>query len=150
MVSETHGVHWEAPEALKQRPPSRPMRVAEYRLGPEDAPATLTVFAGFGGSVEDNISRWVGQFKTPSGEAAKGAVTSHEGAFSTTSVFVQGVYQGGPPMMGGGGPQPDMAMRGAVVEGPDGLVFFKLIGPKKVVQEAETLFHELLASVAPS
>jgi hypothetical protein len=38
-------------------------------------------------------------------------------------------------------------MRGAIVEAPEGLVFFKLTGPLNTVAAAEGDFNSLLASV---
>jgi hypothetical protein len=38
-------------------------------------------------------------------------------------------------------------MRGAIVEAPEGLVFFKLTGPLNTVAAAENDFNSLLGSV---
>jgi hypothetical protein len=38
-------------------------------------------------------------------------------------------------------------MLGAIVEGPDGLVFFKLMGPADVIGAAADAFDETIASI---
>jgi hypothetical protein len=43
--------------------------------------------------------------------------------------------------------KPKFRMRGAIVEAPEGLVFFKLTGPLNTVATAENDFNSLLASV---
>jgi len=43
--------------------------------------------------------------------------------------------------------KPNSRMRGAIVEAPEGLVFFKLTGPLNTVAAAENDFNSLLGSV---
>jgi hypothetical protein len=43
----------------------------------------------------------------------------------------------------------DFALRGAIAEGPDGAVFFKLTGPRRSVVAAGKAFDALVASLKP-
>ena len=43
--------------------------------------------------------------------------------------------------------KPNFRMRAAIIEAPQGLVFFKLTGPRNTVAAADGDFNSLLASV---
>jgi hypothetical protein len=100
---------------------------------------------GQGGSVQDNIDRWVHQF-----EDAGNADRSAKGinGLKVSMVKVQGTYAGmAGPMMGGGEKKTNYALLGAIVEAPQGMVFFKLTGPKATVGSIEPVFNDLIGSL---
>jgi hypothetical protein len=157
-ASAAGGLRWAAPEMFERVPPSSPMRAAEYVVTMEGAaPASLGVFffgPGQGGSVQDNVDRWVGQFTQPDGRASSEvAQIAHRdvNGVPVTTVDVTGLFSAGAgPMAGHGGGEPvDSRMLAAIVEGPRGMVFFKLTGPRDVVTRAEHAFAELVESIAP-
>jgi len=145
------GVSWTAPAGWTLQP-ARPMRVATYAIAavaPDTEGAELAIFffgAGQGGSADDNIKRWAGQFegKPPRTKQAK------LGALAVTRVEIDGTYSAS---MGPMGPtaqktsKPGWALLGAIVEGGDGPVFFKLVGPKKTVEAARAKLDKLLATL---
>jgi len=149
------GLSWKAPSSWVVGP-ARPMRAATYTIpaakGDAEA-AELGVFyfgKGQGGSVEDNVKRWAGQF-----EGGKPATTKLQkvGALEVTRVTTGGTYvtSSGGPMMGAG-PQikkPDWELLGAIVEGPEGPLFFKLTGPKKTVDATRAAFDGVIKSLTP-
>ena len=51
-------------------------------------------------------------------------------------------------MMQSQGKKPGWRLIGAIVEAPEGLVFFKCVGPAATIQKAEKEFEELLASLS--
>ena len=62
------GLAWSVASPLVSRPPASSMRAAEYVVEGEsgNAPAVMTVHffgQGQGGSIEDNIDRWLRQFR---------------------------------------------------------------------------------------
>ena len=135
------------------------MRAAEYRVA-GDAPeqdGVLTVYffgAGQGGSVQDNLNRWIGQFTQPDGKPSQDAASISKlaaGAVPITKLDLRGTYSGGmAPMMGQAAtPMEGQRLLGAIAEGPEGPVFFKLIGPESTLARAEAAFDELLRSIAP-
>jgi hypothetical protein len=149
------GIRWEAGPPLVARPPSSSMRAAEYAVAGEGGAgaAELTVFhfAGMGGGVDENLQRWLGQFRKPDG--ASGPVDSRRERAELAGMVVhrieaRGTFTGGGPGMGGGAPVPDALLLGAIVEGPSGPVFFKLVGPAPTVERARQAFDHLLASLA--
>lgn len=141
------GMRWTAPAAFTYRAPTRPMRNAEYVVAGEGGEAVMTVFhfPGMGGDVQDNVRRWVGQFRNGEGEPAEGDVSRREvGGLEVHVVDVAGTYSAG--MMGGGAPQAGQRLLGAIVVAPEGPVFFKLVGPDATVAAARDAFDAFVAS----
>jgi hypothetical protein len=153
-AEEAAGLSWTAPAEWTVGE-ARPMRIVTYKLpsakGDTEA-GELAVFyfgKGQGGGVDDNVKRWVKQFQKPDGTPAeKDAKTKQEklAGFPVTMVDVKGTYTGG-PMMGPATPKPGFRLLGAIVEGPEGAVFFKLTGPEKTVASAEKPFRKLLEGI---
>jgi hypothetical protein len=127
------------------------MRVAEYtvpRAGGDSGDGECTVItfgSSQGGSVDENVTRWVRQFDPPK---VPPATTKRKVAdMAVTRVEVAGTYH---PMKGMGpaavppAAQAGARMVGAIVEAPSGLWFFKLTGPDATVKAAA---HELDAMV---
>jgi hypothetical protein len=130
------------------------MRAAEYVIDGGDEQSVLTVFffPGGGGGIQANIDRWVGQMQTT--EARPPEITTLEvNDLRVTKIDVHGGY-GGMQMPGQAAAPPSESgfrMLGAIVEGPEGPVFFKLVGPEPIVNLAADAFETLIASfhVAP-
>ena len=149
------GVVWHAPDSFDRVPPASRMRAAEYRFQPngdDGANGRLTVFyfgPGQGGGIQANVDRWVGQFTQPDGSNPSDAADTEErqvNDLKVTTVTVTGTYTESPMMGGSGQPQENMRLLGAIVEGPQGPVFFKLVGPAAVIAEAEGPFGGLVES----
>ena len=130
------------------------MRAATYPVAPvqgdRDATECVVYFfgAGQGGSIQDNIDRWEGQFKTPGGKPAPAKVTKitiH--GLPVTMIDVSGEYSGM------GGPTARAVVRvsgyrllGAIIESRNGNVFVKFAGPAKTIAAREPKFQQLLDS----
>ncbi|MAQ13815.1 MAG: hypothetical protein CMN30_03360 [Sandaracinus sp.] len=146
------GIKWTVEEPLTYRAPSRPMRNAEYVVDEGATEAVLTVFhfPGMGGSIDENISRWTAQFKTADGAPVTDADTQTRtvGGLQVTTVDVTGTFASSMGM-GGGEPQADSRLLGAIVDGPEGPIFFKLLGPADTVGTAEAAFGALVDSIEP-
>ena len=148
------GVQWTVPEGW-QTGPLRAMRVATYLVGDGDAIAECAVFffgAGQGGSIEDNIDRWIGQFKQPDGSDSKSKATTGErkvAGLTVTTVNLTGTYNAGmgAPMGAQESAQDGYRLLGAIISAPQGPVFFKMTGPADVVAAAAPAFDQLIASV---
>lgn len=149
------GLTWTATAPLTARAPAMPMRAAEYAIAGEGAPeAVLAVFhfgAGAGGSVEDNISRWAGQFQGPGGAPAE-AHTTHltVSGMPVTVVEAEGAMSAAMPGAPEAAPVAASKLLGAIVEGPQGMVFFKLSGPSATVDRGHDAFTALIASIVPA
>jgi hypothetical protein len=95
---EEDAVTWKVPEKWRTVPNPNAMRIATYRVpaapGAEEAEMSV---ARAGGSVDDNIERWVGQFQ----EAAKETRTVKKvHGVKVTIVELGGTYLGGGAMGG--------------------------------------------------
>ncbi|NOY90746.1 MAG: hypothetical protein GXP55_06000 [Deltaproteobacteria bacterium] len=143
------GVAWSPVDGLTSRPPSNDMRAAEYVATSEAGEAVLVVsfFPGMGGSVEENVQRWIGQFTDASGQPLTGnlseTVTLH--GLSAAKVDVSGSYAG----MGGEGAA-GQRLLGLIVQAPSGPVFFKFVGPAATVTASEAAFDQLVDSIHPA
>jgi len=151
------GLSWKTPASFTVAPNTSSMRLATYHIAPapgdkEGGEVALFYFGkGQGGSVESNVSRWISQF-----EPEKGAAVPHKPpkkmdvkGIPVTMVSAEGSYSAGMP----GGPSTfklGWALYGAIAEGPDGPVFFKMVGPKKTVAKAAPDLDALVKSLAKS
>ena len=129
------GISWAAP-ASWQTQPARPMRAATYKVSPaagdsEAAECAVYYFGqGQGGGVQANVDRWVGQFQGGKPQTKKRSIHG----LDVTTVDVAGSYTGmGGPMMASKEVKPGYRMLAAMVETPQGNVFFKFTGPAKTV-----------------
>jgi hypothetical protein len=144
------GLRWNVPARWQVAGP-RPMRMATYTIpaaaGGEAGECGVFYFgAGKGGSVEENMGRWAQQFESPSAPK-KSERTIH--GLRVHLLEVSGTYLApGGPMMQSQGKKSGWRLLGAIVEAPDGLIFFKCVGPSAAMKKAEKEFDELIASLS--
>ena len=130
------------------------MRAATYPVaavqGDRD-PAECVVYffgAGQGGSIQDNIDRWEGQFETPGGKPAPAKVTKitiH--GLPVTMIDVSGEYSGmGGPIATAPVRVTGYRLLGAIIESPSGNVFIKFAGPANTMAANQPKFRQLLDS----
>jgi hypothetical protein len=146
------GVHWTVPATWKTEA-QRPMRLATYTVATAGECGVYFFGAGQGGSVDANLDRWIGQFLQadgkPSKEAAKITKRTIHG-WPVTTVDVSGAYTGmGGPTKQTGPALSGYRMLGAIVEGPQGSIFFKFTGPAKTIAANQAAFDRMLASLEP-
>lgn len=141
-LAEGPGVEWTVPAAWVSGP-SRPMRIATYAIG--DAECAVFHFGpDQGGSVDENIDRWSGQFEgSPNPKREVRAV----GGMKLTRVEIDGTFLSPGSDMQSQGRLPGWRMLGAIVQGPQGPVFFKLVGPSGTVRGAAHDFDTMLAGL---
>ncbi len=144
------GVAWSVPKRWKSEAGSA-MRLATYAVpaaagDAEGGRCAVYYFGpGQGGGTDDNIERWIGEFERP---GHPGRWSKTVGGLKVTRVRVRGTYVPHAGMAGGPeGTRENHELAGAIVEGPNGSVFFKLTGPAKTVDLAFREFEAMLASV---
>jgi hypothetical protein len=148
------GLTWRAPGPLTRRTPKSQMRVAEYGLEGEPA-AELAVFyfgADQGGTIEANMTRWIGQFTQPDGSETKAKRDERNvKGIPVALVEAKGNYSGGMAMPGGTQPSAtnDAMLLGAIAKGPNGAVFFKFTGPRASLEKARSAFDGLIETIEP-
>jgi len=141
-------VRFDRPEGWSYQRPPDGVRAAqlEKKVGGVALLITLSRFTpGSGGSVQANVDRWIGQFRSLETPAS---ILRPEGtALPLTTVKLVGTLRGGTP----GGPAqdaPGTLLLGALLESPDGLVVAKMVGPKAVVTREEKVFTDLVGAAA--
>ncbi len=143
------GVAWDAPARWSDRGATS-MRLATYDVpaqgGGEAGECAVFYFGpGQGGDVEANIDRWIGQFEKH-GKIARTSRTC--GGMDVKLVEVEGDYLApAGPMMESTGKKAGYMLKGAIVAGPNGNVFFKFTGPAKTLKGAAGEFDGLLNSL---
>ena len=141
-------VKWTPPSRWEAKPASG-MRAATYIIPSAQGDSEggeCAVFENLGGSVQANVDRWIGQFEKTDGAPNQKSETIN--GLTVTTVDVSGTFKGGGPMMGqSGAPKSGYRLLGAIVEGPEGNVFFKLTGPAKTVAAAQDEFQAMLKSL---
>ena len=126
------------------------MRLAQASVPGPAGPAQFGIFffgPGGGGSAEDNIQRWIGQIESPVAPARRQTFASH--GLQVSLVEMAGTMKASSIGMGPTTAQPGSRLLGAVVEGPGGPWFFKLIGPDATVAAAREPFLHMLRDVKP-
>jgi hypothetical protein len=132
------------------------MRITTYAFGPVDSDKDSAILAVSyfgkegGGPIKDNILRWIHQIQLPSGgNPEEIAVQSQITVDSMTAhlVELEGTYMSGGMMGSPAVPKEGYRLTGAVVETPEGNVFFKLTGPSKTAQKMAADFAAVLLSL---
>lgn len=139
----------------KKKPASRIVEVefeAPAAEGDEKG-GRLTVM-GAGGSVEDNITRWYGQFTQPDGKSTKDAAKVQKMSVAGQEVHyvdIGGTYKDQPSGPFAGGEtvmRENYRMLGAIVKSKEaGNYFLKFYGPKKTIDANEKAFQGLVESL---
>jgi len=149
--STAAGIVWSYPSGWTKGG-ARPMRVATYTVpaaeGDTETGECAVFFfgTGQGGDVNSNIDRWAAQFEN-AGQPEK--TTMKVNGMNVTRVQIAGTYLSpGGAMMESQGKKANYRLLGAIVEAPEGLVFFKFTGPLKTVEAAEAGFDAMIQSVS--
>ena len=151
-VATAGGISWVAPKAWSVAPAASSMRVVTYAApaapgDPEAAEIAVFYFGpGQGGAVDANVKRWFGQFQPEGKSAPQKQERTKVNGLDVTLVSTEGTYASG-GMMGPATLKKGFALRGAIAEGPEGAVFFKMTGPKKTVAKAGSDFDALVKSL---
>jgi hypothetical protein len=146
------GVRWTMPAGWKAEA-QRPMRLATYSVAPGAECGVYFFGAGQGGSVDANLDRWIGQFLQADGKPSKAAAKTAKRTIHgspVTTVDVSGAYTGmGGPTAQDAPAMPGYRLLGAIVEAPQGSIFFKFTGPAQTVAANHEAFDKMLESLGP-
>lgn len=142
------------PAGWQSVPPSSPMRTAQVfvpgGVGIEDD-LDLAVFhfgEGKGGSVADNVRRWVDEIEFAPGTSVHREEFGAHG-YTVYMVDFEGTLRAGIKKGGAIRRVPNARILGGIVEGPGGPWYFKLTGPSDIVAQRRDGFLQMLESVQP-
>jgi hypothetical protein len=125
--------HWTVPKTWIRKSPG-PMLLAEYAIPKAEADkenGRLTVMQA-GGSVENNVDRWKGQFSKLEKQKQE---TFDIGKVKITFVDFSGTFNESRGMMGPSVTRPNYRMLAAIAEvpGENTMIFAKSYGPEKTI-----------------
>ena len=113
--------------------PSSSLRLMEFRLGLVTDDATLAIFKNIGGSIDDNLERWSGQFGYLLSDSEVNIRTENINGMQVSIISIIGTYTNRMAFSKPTQPKPNYRLLGAIVDTRDGLYYFKLTGPNTVI-----------------
>jgi hypothetical protein len=141
-----------APEKWERKKPSTNIVEHEFAVKPsqgDENPGRVTVM-GAGGSVQDNIDRWISQFTQPDGSKTKDRAKTKATKINGREVHlvdVTGTYrdQRGPFSNTPAVERENYRMLAAIIADKDlGNYFIKFYGPEKTVSDNEKAFLSMI------
>ena len=106
---------------------------------------------GVGGTAEENIEEWIGTMFNAAGNPAAAERKHHvTGGFKISQVVIFGTYNqvvslpGVPPE-----PKANYGLLGAVIENPQGNIYWRFTGPEPLITANLPLFNKVIDSVKP-
>ncbi len=142
-----------APKDWEKKAPRTRIVEVEYeapKAEGDELPGRLTVM-GAGGSIEDNISRWIAQFEQPDGKATKEVSKIEKvsiGGQEVHLVDISGNFDDKPGPFVPGVKRENYRMLAAIVVTKDaGQYFLKFYGPKATVTANEKAFKGMIESL---
>ena len=135
---------WEAISSDKQ------FRLLEISLE-TDEDFSLVVFNNIQGTADQNIDRWISQFKQDETFDRENIIIKRDSLDSkyVTSIEMYGTYE--VPRMGNNSApvvvQSNYGLLGGVVEFPNSLYFLKAVGNNDLIKENSVSFEEFLYSI---
>jgi len=148
---------FQAPKVWEQKKPRFNIVEAEFEAKsskPDTASARLTIMAS-GGSIEQNLERWVGQFSQEDGSTTEDHMKQTEEKINGMQVYlvdITGTYaDSAGPFAGNATQRKGYRMVGAIVETKlAGNYYFKMYGPQETIEEHQKRFLEMVKSVKMS
>ena len=125
------------------QPPQNRMQAAKYVVPGSSGmnQARLVVFQGIGGSVEANIDRWVGQFRSPEKGPVEPLLSRLEAdGIPITFVELSGEHR----RMGAGWYTPNQIFLAGIVEAEEGYIHITLRGQQETVAANRDAFITFL------
>ncbi len=132
--------------------PSTSMRIAQFQIPNDNGKkGELAVFSKIGGSIEQNLSRWAGQFQQPDESDSKEKAEYDSQAVSgipITFMYLTGTYLSGGMMGKSLTEKPNYALHAAIVEAPDGVYYFKMTGPEAIMMKWKSIFRRKIEQLS--
>jgi hypothetical protein len=145
------------PSKWRIEPVESPARGGQWRVPPlhgEGEGGEVVVFyfgPGVGGTAKENIEAWIGTMFNAEGHPAAAEVKHHTtGGLKISQLVVFGTYNQvvslpGVPTV----PKSNYGLLGAVIENPQGNIYWRFTGPEPLVTANLPLFNKVIDSVRP-
>jgi len=106
---------------------------------------------GVGGAAKENIEAWIGTMFNAEGHPAAAEVKHHAtNGLKISQVVIFGTYNqvvtlpGVPPVL-----KPNYGLLGAVIENPQGNIYWRFTGPEPLITANLPLFNKIIDSAKP-
>lgn len=145
------------PSKWRIEPVESPARGGQWRVPPlhgEGEGGEVVVFyfgPGVGGTAKENIEAWIGTMFNAEGHPAAAEVKHHTtSGLKISQLVVFGTYNqvvslpGVPPV-----PKSNYGLLGAVIENPQGNIYWRFTGPEPLITANLPLFNKVIDSVRP-
>ena len=145
------------PSKWKIEPVESPARGGQWSVPPlhgEGEGGEVVVFyfgPGTGGTAKENIEAWIGTMFNAEGHPAADKMKQHKtGGLTISQVVIFGTYYqvvslpGVPPV-----PKSNYGLLGAVIENPQGNIYWRFTGPEPLITASLPLFNKVIDSVKP-
>lgn len=138
-----------APEDWQRKQPRVRIIAYEYAVPAaegDEHDGRMTVMLA-GGSIDDNVQRWYGQFKQPDGGDTSKVARVEEKEFADHTVHlvdVSGTYLDRRGPVAPAVSREGYRMLAAIVETKQGNYFIKFYGPQNTVKEQEAAFMQMI------
>jgi hypothetical protein len=150
------GLKFTIPAKWQSESIENPSRAGQWRVvpfhGQEGESGEVVVFyfgPGIGGTTKENIEAWIGTMFNAGGHPAAAEVKHHEtNGLKISQVVIFGTYNqivstpGIPPQS-----KPNYGLLGAVIESPQGNVYWRMTGPESLITANLPLFNKVIDSV---
>ena len=143
-------ISYKLPDDWKAISSDKQFRLLEISLE-TDEDFSLVVFNNIQGTADQNIDRWISQFKQDETFDRENIIIKRDSLDSkyVTSIEMYGTYE--VPRMGNNSApvvvQSNYGLLGGVVEFPNSLYFLKAIGNNDLIKENSVSFEEFLYSI---
>jgi len=136
------------PDTWKAVKPSSSMRLMEFKVGANNTDASMAVFKNIGGTIDDNLERWAGQFGYElidqdvkiTNEMINGIdfhIISILGTYTNTMAFSARNSE----------TKNNYRLLGAIANTTDGLYYFKMTGPNAIINNEIEEFSYFIQSL---
>ena len=143
-------ISYKLPDSWKATSSEKQFRLLEISLNTNEE-FSLVVFNNIQGTADQNIDRWISQFKQDETFDKDSIIIKRDSLDSkyVTSIEMYGTYE--VPRMGNNSApvvvQSNYGLLGGVVEFPNSLYFLKAVGNNDLIKENSVSFEEFLYSI---
>ena len=143
-------ISYKLPEGWNSSTSDKQFRLLEVSLDTNED-FSVVVFNNIQGTADQNLNRWIGQFKKDDSFDRENIVVKRDSLDSkyVTSIEMYGTYE--VPRMGNNAlpveVKPNYGLLGGVVEFPNSLYFIKAVGNDELIKENSASFDEFLYSI---
>ena len=135
------------PESWTGIRPSSSMRLMEFRLGGSADNANLAIFKNIGGTIDNNLERWSGQFGYSLSDSEVNIRAENINGMLVSIISITGTYTNTMAFSSATQPKQNYRLLGAIADTPDGLYYFKLTGPNTVITSRIEEFTRFIQSL---